>query len=55
MHQLALMFRVGTKWKDGDMESSDDFICMGMAISISHLNVDFYAFGEHVYLIASCL
>lgn len=55
MHQQALMFRVGTNWKDGHMESSDDFICVGMVISISHLNMNFHAFREHMYFIVSCL
>ena len=55
MHQQALMFRVGTNWKDGHMESSDDFICVRMVISVSHLNINFHAFREHMYFIVSCL
>lgn len=44
------MFRVGTNWKDGHMESSDDFICVGMVISISHLNMNFSCFQRaHVF------
>lgn len=49
VHQQALMFRVGTNWKNGDMESSNSFIGMGIVFSTSHLNRNVHAFRQHMY------
>lgn len=51
--QQVLKFRAWMNWKDGDVESSNKFICVGLVLYlvlyVSHLNVNFHTFRQYAF------